>query len=98
MAARDPETAEPISVARLLWRFITLIYGLAYVVALLFQMLSVIHSLGAPAPLAGVFLVVLGLPWTLAAALFVDSLQPVVAAIAPFVTLLILAGFATFTR
>jgi len=52
----------------------------------------------APLPLAGAFLVVLGLPWTLFAAWFPDNLQPWVAAAAPAINWIILGFLCAWQR
>lgn len=71
-------------------RLVVAAFGLLYAIALIWKALSLISWLGVAAPLPGVFLVVLGLPWTLAAATVPDQWQPLVAALAPGITLLIL--------
>src|SRR5688572_4634186 len=52
--------------------------------------IGLIIQFGTPVPLAGVTLVLIGLPWTLGAAIFPDQWQPLAAALAPGLTLLIL--------
>ncbi|WP_141728172.1 hypothetical protein [Devosia insulae] len=77
--------------ARWLCRMVVRAFGLLYLLALAFTGISATGWFDfAPAPLAGVFLVVIGLPWTLAAAWFPDPLQPLVAAVAPLPTLILL--------
>jgi hypothetical protein len=74
-------------------------FGLLYLLALAFTGISATGWFDfAPAPLAGVFLVVIGLPWTLAAAWFPDQLQPLVAAVAPLLTLVLLWGYCHWPR
>lgn len=86
---------EPLSPAAALrrWfcRLVVMAFALLYAVALLWRAISLIDWFGASAPLAGVFLIVLGLPWTLGASLFDDRWQPLAAALAPAITLLLLA-------
>lgn len=87
------------SIARFFCRLVVWAFGLLYLAALILLGISALAWFGfAPAPLAGVFLVVLGLPWTLAAAWFPDHLQPVVGALAPGVTLIILWTFCHWPR
>ena len=71
-------------------RLVVAAFGLLYATALVWTALSLVSWLGVPAPLPGVFLIVLGLPWTLAAAMVPDQWQPLAAALAPGVSLLIL--------
>ncbi|ODT13819.1 MAG: hypothetical protein ABS35_36760 [Kaistia sp. SCN 65-12] len=69
-------------------------FGLLYLATLAYAAVSATGWFDfAPAPLAGVFLVVIGLPWTLAAAWFPDQWQPFVAAAAPLVTLVLLWAY-----
>ena len=80
-----------LEVARWVRRMVVRAFALLYLAALAFTGISTLgwFDFAAP-PLAGVFLVVIGLPWTLAAAWFPDPLQPLVAALAPLVTLILL--------
>lgn len=79
------------SAARWLCHMLVRAFGLLYLAVLAMQGIAALGWFGfAPKPLAGVFLVVIGLPWTLAAAWFPDGLQPLVAALAPLVTLVLL--------
>lgn len=74
-------------------------FALLYLAALAYTAVSATGWFDfAPAPLAGVFLVVLGLPWTLAAAWFPDHWQPLVAAAAPLVTLVALWSYCHWPR
>jgi hypothetical protein len=83
--------APGFSAARWLCRMSVRAFGLLYLGILALQGISSLGWFGfAPAPLAGVFLVVIGLPWTLAAAWFPDHLQPLVGALAPCATLIML--------
>lgn len=87
------------SAARWLCRMTVQAFGLLYLAVLALQAITALAWFGfAPAPLAGVFLVVIGLPWTLAAAWFPDHLQPLVAALAPLVTLAILWTYCHWPR
>jgi hypothetical protein len=87
------------SAARWLCRMVVRGFALLYLAALAYTGVSATGWFDfAPAPLAGVFLVVLGLPWTLAAAWFPDSWQPLVAAAAPLVTLLVLWTYCHWPR
>ena len=80
-----------LEAARWVRRMVVRAFALLYLAALAFTGISALGWFDfAPAPLAGVFLVVIGLPWTLAAAWFPDPLQPLVAALAPLVTLILL--------
>jgi hypothetical protein len=94
----DPRPGIATLLGRLLCRIVVWSFGLIYVLVLAVKGISDLGWFGAPAPLSGVFLVVLGLPWTLAAAWFDDAAQPLVAALAPGVTLLILATFCRLRR
>lgn len=77
--------------ARWLCRMMVRAFALLYLAALAFTGISALGWFDFARPaLAGVFLVVIGLPWTLAAAWFPDPLQPLVAALAPLVTLVLL--------
>jgi hypothetical protein len=86
------QTQSPgFDLARWLCRMVVRAFGLLYLAALAFTGISALGWFDfAPAPLAGVFLVVIGLPWTLAAALFPDQWQSLVAALAPLVSLVLL--------
>jgi hypothetical protein len=87
------------SAARWLCRMMVRSFALLYLAALAYAGISATGWFDfAPAPLAGVFLVVLGLPWTLAAAWFPDPLQPLVAATAPLVTLILLWTYCHWPR
>lgn len=84
---------------RWLCRMVVRAFGLLYLAVLAFTGISALGWFDfAPAPLAGVFLVVIGLPWTLAAAWFPDLLQPLVAALAPLVTLALLWSYCHWPR
>lgn len=85
--------------ARWLCRMVVRAFGLLYLAALAFTGISATGWFDfARAPLAGVFLVVIGLPWTLAAAWFADPLQPLVAAVAPAATLILLWSYCHWPR
>ena len=85
--------------ARWLCRMVVRAFGLLYLSALAFTGINALGWFGfAPAPLAGVFLVVIGLPWTLAAAWFPDQLQPLVAVLAPLVTLVLMWTYCHWPR
>lgn len=80
-----------LQAARWLCRMIVRGFALLYLAVLAYTGISALGWFDfAPRPLAGVFLVVIGLPWTLAAVWFPDPLQPLVAALAPLVTLILL--------
>lgn len=86
-------------IGRWLGRMVVRAYGLLYLAALAYTGISTLNWFDfAPRPLAGVFLVVIGLPWTLAAAWFPDPLQPLVAALAPGVTLVLLWSYCHWPR
>ena len=87
------------SATRWLCRITVRAFGLLYLAVLALQGISALGWFGfAPKPLAGVFLVVIGLPWTLAAAWFPDSVQPLVAALAPLATLVLLWTYCHWPR
>ncbi|MDB5542336.1 MAG: hypothetical protein JWQ89_4063 [Devosia sp.] len=86
------------ALSRLLCRLLVWCFALLYLLALLLRGISALGWFGAPSPLAGVFLIVLGLPWTFGAAWVDDAMQPVIAALAPGVTLLILAALCGLRR
>lgn len=87
------------SATRWLCRMTVRAFGLLYIAVLTLQGISWLGLFGfAPKPLAGVFLVVIGLPWTLAAAWFPDALQPLVAALAPLATLVLLWTYCHWPR
>lgn len=87
------------SATRWLCRMTVRAFGLLYLGVLALQGISALGWFGfAPAPLAGAFLVVIGLPWTMAAAWFPDALQPLVAALAPCVTLVLLWTYCHWPR
>lgn len=70
-----------------------------YLLALALSAISLLDLFGfSPRPLAGVFLVVLGLPWTLLSALFPDDLQPLAAAAAPAINWIILGFLCAWQR
>ena len=73
-----------------LCRLIVAAFAAIYAGTLLWNGIGLIIQFGTPVPLAGVTLVVIGLPWTLGAAIFPDQRQPLAAALAPGLTLLIL--------
>lgn len=80
-----------LDLGRWFCRMVVRAFGLLYLGTLAFTGVAALGWFDfAPTPLAGVFLVVIGLPWTLAAAWFPDPLQPLVAAIAPLATLTLL--------
>jgi hypothetical protein len=88
-----------LEAARWLCRMVVRAFAVLYLAALAFAGISALGWFGfAPAPLAGVFLVVIGLPWTLAAAWFPDAFQPLVAAAAPLVTLALLWAYCHWPR
>ena len=67
------------------------VYGLIYLVALLLFVIGTYGLFGSPrGPLAGVFLIPLGLPWNLWLDPFGDALRPWLSALSPAVTLAIL--------
>ncbi len=82
-----------------LCRLAVSLFAAVYLAALALLGLSLLDLFGfAPKPLAGAFLIVLGLPWTLMAAWFPDDLQPWVAAAAPTINWLILGFFCAWRR
>lgn len=88
-----------LEAARWLCRMTVRAFGLLYLAALAFTGISALGWFDfAPRPLAGVFVVVMGLPWTVAATWFPDHLQPLVAALAPLVTLVLLWSWCHWPR
>lgn len=83
---------QPHFAVRMGWlcRLVVAAFALVYAATLLWNGIGLIVQFGTPVPVAGVTLVVIGLPWTLGAALFPDQWQPLVAALAPGFTLLML--------
>ena len=72
-----------------------------YLFALALSAISLIEPFGLlPRPLAGVLLVVLGLPWSIASAAtwFPDDLQPIAGAVAPAINWLILGFLCAWQR
>jgi hypothetical protein len=66
-------------------------FGLAYVAALLLLLVGTFGLFGSGRdPLAGVFLIPLGLPWILATGRLPDAIRPFVAALTPLINLAIL--------
>lgn len=83
----------PHYIIRMGWlcRLTVAAFSAVYAGTLLWNGIGLIIQFGTPVPLAGVTLVVIGLPWTLGAAIFFpDQWQPLAAALAPGLTLLIL--------
>lgn len=80
----------PHYIIRMGWlcRLTVAAFGAIYAGTLLWNGIGLIIQWGEPVPLAGVTLVVIGLPWTLGAAMFPDQWQPLAAALAPGFTLL----------
>jgi hypothetical protein len=67
------------------------IFVLAYIVALLLFLIGTFGWFGSPkGPLAGVFLIPLGLPWNQLLVGFPETLRPWLAAAAPLLNLAIL--------
>lgn len=66
-----------------LFRLVVAGFGALYAAALIWNAIGLTGWFGAATPLSGVYLLVLGLPWTLGAAFFPEHLQPLVAALAP---------------
>jgi len=84
-------TRQSPSLARWFGRVFVWPFALLYLAALFMLAIGALGWFGrGPAPLSGVYLIVLGLPWTLAAAWFPDRVQPAIAALAPCVSLIIL--------
>lgn len=82
----------PHFVIRMGWlcRLVVAAFALIYAGTLLWNGIGLLVQGGEPVPLAGVTLVVIGLPWTLGSAMFPDQWQPLAAALAPGLTLLFL--------
>ncbi len=76
---------------RQLCRMVFLCFSLLYLVALALLSVGTFGLFGVERdPLSGVFLVVLGMPWTLGVDAFPDPAWPWLAAAAPLVNLLLL--------
>jgi hypothetical protein len=74
-----------------LCRFLLWGFGLAYVLALLLFLVGTFGWFGSETgPLAGVFLIPLGLPWNQLIDWAPDGLRPVLAAAAPLLNLAVL--------
>ncbi len=70
---------------------IIMAFGGLYLVALALMLIGTFGLFGSPSgPLAGVFLVPLGIPWVFMLDGFSDMLKPWLAAVAPGVNLLLL--------
>ena len=70
-----------------------LILGMLYLVALILFVIGTFGLFGSPqGPLAGVFLVPLGLPWVLLLDGVAESARPWLAALAPLLNLILLFG------
>lgn len=75
----------------MLWGF-----GLAYAAALALFLIGTFGLFGSPqGPLAGVFLIPLGLPWNRLLEWAPDSVRPMLAAAAPLLNLAILRALCT---
>lgn len=109
MAARKPAVARPIvkpvaTPQRLpfrhrLCRLVVRSFAALYLLALALVGISLVDPFGVvPRPLAGVFVLVLGLPWTLSAAWFPEDLQPLAAALAPAINWIILGFLCAWQR
>ena len=93
MPAKKAAAAAPVRrpLGQRFCRLVVRAFAYTYLSALALVGISMIDPFGLlPRPLAGVFLLVLGLPWTLAAALWPDDLQPIIAAVAPAINWFIL--------
>ena len=79
--------------------WVVLIVGALYLVALALLLIGTFGLFGQERdPLAGVFLIPLGLPWILWLDWASDSLRPWLAAAAPMLNLLILAALCRLAR
>lgn len=103
MAKRKPVPVRPRKrpFTQRLCRLVVRVFLLIYLFALALSTISLIEPFGVlPRPLAGVLLIVLGFPWSIAsaAAWFPDDWQPVLAAVAPIINWLILGFLCAWQR
>lgn len=74
-------------------------FALLYLMALALLLVGTFGLFGqARVPLAGVFLILLGLPWILLLEGFPEGLRPWLAVLTPLLNLVILAGICRVTR
>lgn len=77
------------------WGWLALGFGLAWLAALALFVIGTYGLFGSPGgPLAGVFLLPLGLPWTLAAGRLPEAVRPWAAALVPGINLALLVWMA----
>ena len=82
-----------------LCRLVVRAFAYAYLITIGLIGLGIIDPFGViPRPLIGVFLVILGLPWTLISAAFPDAHQPLVAALAPLLNWIVLGLLCAWQR
>jgi hypothetical protein len=75
------------------------LFALAWAAALAIYGIGALGLFGqSPDPLAGVYLILLGLPWNRAVDVAPEPLWPWLAAAAPLLNLLLLAGLCRFAR
>lgn len=103
MAKRKPVPAPPPRrpLKERLCRLVVRLFLWLYLIALIISAAGMVDPFGIlPRPLAGVLLVILGLPWSIASAAtwFPDDWQPVAAALAPIVNWLILGFLCAWQR
>ena len=101
MVKRKPATAPPRKrpLKERFCRLVVRVFLWLYLFALALSAISLLDLFGfSPRPLAGVFLVVLGLPWTLGSAMFPDDLQALAAAVAPAINWIILGFLCAWQR
>lgn len=72
-------------------RVILVVFGITYVIALGLFLVGTLGLFGSPSgPLAGVFLIPLGMPWVFMLESVSDTLKPWLAALAPDLNLAVL--------
>ncbi len=72
-------------------RVILVVFGITYVIALGLFLVGTLGLFGSPSgPLAGVFLIPLGMPWVFMLESVSDTLKPWLAALAPGLNLAVL--------
>ena len=77
------------------WGWLALGFGLLWLAALALFVIGTFGLFGSPSgPLAGVFLLPLGLPWTLATGGLPETIRPWAAALAPGINLALLVWMA----
>ena len=84
---------------KLICRWLTGVFAVAYVAALAIFFVAAFGLFGQPRdPLGGVFLIPLGLPWSLLVDKAPEGLWPWLAAAAPVINILLLVGLCRLSR